>query len=337
MGLLLLTALASVGTAPAPPEEVASALADLAGEDGTFYVRIDGRIPKSPGVAPAGAHEAMLRVEALTRGRPWPGRWTLLEIELHSSVAETLSLSFADAPGSAPIPLTGGGRQTLRIPLTSKPADVKLRSTSPSGFAGKVEFRRLRLLDDRWTVWDDGWKVERTAGLLTLTPTSGTPIRVSADAWRVTEAGVLRAVLMHASGRGGAVYASGRVSADPFAPDLAPRDATRVTVALPDDQGRLDRQTEGDTDGDGFNDRLGATVIRVAENTRRLTLSVSAPAPARRPAFEFRGLPAGTVTALWEGRLVTTHLRLPDGTLLLELPGDLGPESRLELRVDAAR
>lgn len=313
-----------------PPPEATSDLADLRRERDAFYLKLDGRLPKEPGIAPPGTREMAIRLDSATRGRDFPGRYTVIEVELMPSANETVEVGFLKGPAVKGT-LPAGKWSKVRLPVPTDRADLLVRS--PNGLSNKMEFRRVRLIDDRWTIWDEGWKVERVAGVLTITRPGQPDIALpaSTESWQVSEADAIRVRLAKGS-TAATVYATGRVAST--SPELPPAGGdSRLKVTIGEDFGRVDRGTEGDADGDGYNEALGAMMVRLSD--RRSSFSVSSPNGERvhRPALELLGLPEGAVTVLWEGKLVKTALRLTDGAVLVELPGDVRDEGRVEVSV----
>jgi hypothetical protein len=314
----LLALLGSVG-APEAPKEVVSEVGDLGRSGEAFYLRVDGRMPKQAGLVPARSREAVVRLEAMTRGRDWPGRWKLIEIELTAAVAEEVEMGPSGAPRR--VTLSAGERNWLRMPITDRPADLLLRAAG-GGFGGSVQLGRVRLVDDTWVIWDTGWSVRRSGGRLLVKSRTGHENAVEGampGVLRVREANAIRVVTEPF----GTFYANGR---NPWTLGEG-----RTEVVISDDFGRIERNSDGDTDGDGFNDARGATILRVSG--RRVVFTVSNGGGGGAAVFELVGLPAGDVTVLSEGRLVERFERLSDGRLLLELPGAAAGEARVEVTV----
>lgn len=311
--------------------EVFSEIGDLWRERDAFYLRVDGRMPKEPGTAPVGAKEMVVRVEAMTRGRPWPGRWTMVEVEIQTAAPQSLEVGFGGGGGGvAPIDLHPGKWVPIRIPVGPKAQDLILRAAT--GLRSPLQFRRVRLVDDREVFWDQGWKVEKAAGMLRFSPARGEAIVVPAGELRVVESGAIRSLAVDSVGRGAAVYASGRVSSEVGSP-LMSAGAMKLEIGVSDDVGRVDRTTQGDADGDGYNEARGAMILKVSGRRVRFTVKPQSGDSVTQPAIELRGLPAGTPTVLWEGAVVRTVERLNDGTLLIELPGAVRGEQRVDVTV----
>lgn len=342
--------------AAAGEPEVTSEVGDLWRDRDAFYLRVDGRTPREAGVAPAGSRVMIVRLEAMTRGRPWPGRWTMVEVEVRSAEPQPLDVSFA--PPSAPpaqaevdrvvaavsLPGVGSGGKgawtRLRLAMPATPRDLVLRAGGAAGTAGRLEFRRVRFVDDRRTYWSDGWGVVREAGWLRVRPGKGAAFGIplgAASGVRLAEVGRLRVLLTSEAtpGVGAAIYADGRVSVSASGPagggGVAPvpewlRALTEragalqpggagLAVELSDDVGRVERGSAGDADADGFNEARGALMLRAVEGTRRLTLRLlpvaGAVAPGSPAVLEIADLPPGEVTVLWQGRVLKSHDRVP--------------------------
>lgn len=90
-------------------------------------------------------------------------------------------------------------------------------------------------------------------------------------------------------------------------------------ITVDEANGRVDQSTDGDAQNDGYNEILGA--YQIVARTPRLSLRlVPRGAPVVSPVLEIKGFPAGKVSAMVEGRLIETAVRLEDGTALLMLP-----------------
>lgn len=368
--LVSLLTLLGPGGATAPVD-VRSELADLWRERDRLFLRHDGRPAREPGLVPPGTREAVVRVSALVRGREWPGRWTLLELELGGTAGERLLLGWAGTDPSAwgPLTLTGRRAERVALPLPQSPADLVVRSAQGS-LQRPIDFGRVWLVDDRKRLWPPDepseqasdvqawagaaeWTVERVAGVWHVGR-----LRFP-GAWEVVEVNGVRALLSAAGGEGAAVYASGRVirTGQDGPASGAETNPPRWTVRLDDDHGRLVRTSPGDADATGFDAMRGVVVVEAGARAaaaasagggaasagggvRRMVLFVE-PVGAEavsRPAVEVRGLAAGAVRVLWEGVLVRSVARLPDGTVLFELPGEVsarpGEAGRLGGRVE---
>jgi hypothetical protein len=96
--------------------------------------------------------------------------------------------------------------------------------------------------------------------------------------------------------------------------------------------GRVNRNTPGDANNDGYNEQRGAHQI-VAGGARLEMNILPHTSFVTRPVFEITGLPPGDVLVTIEGRLVDSGLRQSDGALLLELPVRIDRPTSVNLRV----
>ena len=98
--------------------------------------------------------------------------------------------------------------------------------------------------------------------------------------------------------------------------------------------GRVDRNTPGDANNDGYNETTGSYRI-IAQSPRiefRFVPARGTPDP--RPVLEISGLPFGKVLATLEGRLIEGSQRAADGSLLLELPATIDRAATVDVRVE---
>lgn len=329
------------GPATRPAQEVASELGDLWRQRDAFYLRVDDRRPTTPGLAERGTSQIVIKTEAMARGRPWPGRWTVLEVEVRPSADQVLILGLSNQKERFITRLRAGrnedgtsagpsGWVALRVPIGRSAQDLVI---SPEGLlAGPMEFRRVRLVDDRWVVWEEGWSILREAGRMMFRRQEGEEITLDASVVEVEEVGAVRA-RVRIEGKSATIYASGRLASEPGL-QLGDASLGKVSVEISDDQGRLLRNTPGDADGDGYNEARGSMMLRGV--SKHVTLTLAPPAGVEkvdRPAIEIQGLPEGPATVLWEGSVVKTTDRLPDGSLLVEIPATIRGPSRLEVHV----
>jgi hypothetical protein len=303
------------------PPEVSSLLGDLWRDRDYVYLRIGEKLPDMPGFAPAGATDLTIKVPAMARGRPWPGRWTMLEVEMRPVADEEVAIAFGRRPGEK-FRLTKGvwTPARVRVPETSE----DLRISIAGGLRDKLEFRHVRLVDDRVTFWTDGWEVKREAGEITCASGQGNAVHLP-GACEVLEVNGIRCVLRR-EGRLTSVFRTGRVSPSGVA-------EPRLKLTSATDDVRLDRATAADADGSGYDAQLGVTVLKAPAAHFRITLAPAGTDPADQPALELRGLPPGPLTILWDGRLLTSFVRLANGTALVQLAGEVRAPTTLEVSV----
>jgi hypothetical protein len=137
------------------------------------------------------------------------------------------------------------------------------------------------------------------------------------------------------------IYSDGRafwdgeyrpVSASAADPIFVQQHVSPARVEVPEEFGRLDRDTPGDADNDGYNESRGAYSIQAAGPRLELTLTPRT-AALMRPVLEVHGLPPGKALVTVEGRLIESVLRLEDGTLLIGIPARINRTTRISVKV----
>jgi len=165
----------------------------------------------------------------------------------------------------------------------------------------------------------------------------------SRSGWKIEEANSLRArFTSDGPAKNLTVYSDGRAFKDgewsPMSADV--RDnadylashQSPPEIQISESLGRVNRNTPGDANNDGYNERRGAHQIIASE--ARLELKIIPHTIAvTNPVLEISGLPEGSVLVTVEGRLVDRGERLPDGTLLVELPVRIDRPTVVNLRV----
>jgi hypothetical protein len=195
----------------------------------------------------------------------------------------------------------------------------------------------------------DGWTV-RVRGLetildrpghfsLTIPTADGSP-----DGWELSEVNTMRAHFKAADGkRNWVIYSDGREYVDgrfelPAGLSLPDRDAlieqhdSPAEVSVPEEMGRVERNSPGDVNNDGYNELSGTYQLKATGGRIVVTLKPKT-AKLVRPVLEIAGLPAGRITGTFEGVLVEKSIRLANGHVLVELPGSISREVTVELKV----
>lgn len=309
------------------------------------------KIASSPGgagtalkLAP-GTRRLEVKLASILSGRAFPGAWTLLRVSLTAATDCAMTLAYVvdgKPQVSAPIMLSAEKPRTVAIDLTTLPAvnDVgSLELIFPSGSPADFCVDDLELIDNADTLVDgrDGGLTLQQKGLtLTASRSASFKLRLPlaespAGGWNVVEANALRARFhsdrpseseltlyddgrMLTSGVFGAISASVRDD-----PRYRAGHASPAEIYVPEEQGRVDRNTPGDANNDGYNERLGVYCIVAGASRIDVTIrprDVAVP----RPIVQISDLPAGDIRATVEGRLIDRVVRLPDGAVLLALP-----------------
>jgi hypothetical protein len=92
-------------------------------------------------------------------------------------------------------------------------------------------------------------------------------------------------------------------------------------VEIAEEFGRLNRNSPGDRNNDGYDETNGAYQIIATGPRVEFTLSPRSGLLVR-PVVEIAGLPAGPLSATMDGRWVEKVVRLENGNVLIELPGE---------------
>jgi hypothetical protein len=153
---------------------------------------------------------------------------------------------------------------------------------------------------------------------------------VSRSGWKIEEANELRARFSSAGGktRELTVYCDGRsywdaqyraLSVEARNSIFSEEHGAPAEVVVSEELGRVNRDTSGDANNDGYNERRAA--YQLVANGPRLELKLTPHTRALlRPVLEITGLSPGKVLVTMEGRLIDRTVRLEDGTLLVEIP-----------------
>ena len=196
----------------------------------------------------------------------------------------------------------------------------------------------------------DGWAVvRRGGGYLIVAPgrfNMQLPDAASdANGWTLIEANPLRARFHAPRGATGdlTVFVDGRSMWDGRFRSLAPSGSpverlaaeheTPAEFRTDEATARLERNTPGDANNDGYNEHLGAYTLVALGSRVEFTIVPRTPS-LTWPIVQIRDLPPGQVRATIEGKLIDTHTRLPDGTLLLKLPVRIDQPARVQVTIE---
>jgi hypothetical protein len=165
----------------------------------------------------------------------------------------------------------------------------------------------------------------------------------SRSGWQIEEANPIRArFVSNGKTKHLTVYSDGRSFWDgelkPMSADV--RDDRGCTephkspaeIQINAERGRLNRNTPGDANNDGYNEQRGAYQL-VADGARLELTIIPHTSWITRPVFEISGLPPGNLLVTIEGRLIEPGIRLADGSLLLELPVRIDRPTAMYLRL----
>lgn len=346
--LILCLALTGCASVPATPPDFVSLGAQLKKQDTElvgqqfrtildFENTADAVFVRSASSSPAAGHTgsrslrvsstASVNISSLLFGATLPADWTLLGGYVRpfsSGVVNVSMVADGQTISRSSRPLIAGVWAFAGIDLTdpayaaplAKAKSIELVLSHPAGFDlddVMLVNNRRRLVD-----WPGVWSIDRRGFELNVNVAGQSPRRfilAAADAHgvEIEEINPLRVRLRDKAGQLITLLPNGRTfnGATPL-PDQG-------QIDIADTDGKLNRETPGDLNNDGFNEERGAYQITAA--APRLTLRLS---PARSaiewPLLEVRGLPAESDTVTADGKLIEKTARLPDGTLLILLP-----------------
>lgn len=294
-------------------------------------------------------------------GAALPGNWTVTGAYFHSKEAATVTVTYGSTAGGTlaqghSVKLVPGKWTAVMMDLTTDPgrlADRGLITFSVSA-SSPVYCDDLVVMNNAktWVTRDqqdkEGWEINQSGFSVTAQRPGAfrmvmkTP-EASEEGWSVEEANDVRLRCASASGKVMAIYPDGRqyldgefrwlAAAAISVKDLyAQQHAAPADLHVPEELGRVNRDTVGDRNNDGYNEQRGAYQITASGPRLELKLTPRSKLLCR-PVLEITGLPPGKALVTVEGRLVERMTRLPDGTLLLELPITLEREVTVSLGV----
>lgn len=334
--------------------ENADDTAFLAGAGGA---KIDHEVAHTGGAAlgvSGATHQATVKLSSLLPADNFPGTWTLVGAYLIAREPVTVTATYeVHEKTLLKRTVTLEPRKWTAVFL-----DVTALS-DPNVDSGVKEVGQLRFEWPAGTdVWIDdvivadnsrelvpdpepagsGWTV-RQRGFETTIERQGmfrlalaTPEKDAVNGWRVAEASELRVRLVSGDGKHArTIYADGREYADGKFAAVAPlptpqrqafeaQHANPAEIVVNPEMGRLERNTPGDRNNDGYNELWGS--YEVHANGPRLELRIEPHTPKLvGPVLEVANLPKGKAIVNVDGQVAERIARLPNGNLLVQLPG----------------
>jgi hypothetical protein len=302
-----------------------------------------------------------IKLSSLITG-PFPSAWTVAGAHFYCESPATVTLTYALAQGQPPalaprtIHLVPGKWTAVMADLTSlqgaseSPGVLTFAANSPENAAvfcddvllinndRKISPRPGQSPDAAWTITQRGFTI--TADRPARFKLSLRTIDERPDGWAMLEACELRARFVSGDGHEMTLYADGRQYTDgkltlltarhPYADAFEKQQQEPAEVEVDRETGRLDRDTPGDRNNDGYNELRGAYQL-VAKGARLHVTLKPKNGTIPLPVLEISGLPAGPLQVNVAGRLIERTTRLDDGKVLIELPG-----VRLAATVDIA-
>lgn len=310
----------------------------------------------------AGTRRVVIKLSGLLSGREFPGGWTLAGVYLYCP-DEVEVTARIESGGISRV------QRKLKVPANRwTPVMLDVAAAKPM-LAGKdhlelvLEFaaplaqdawcddvlladNRQTLVstsegvgDEHWSIRREGynWIIERPARFRILLPTEAL-----AGGWKVEEANRIRACFRsEGDTKHLTVYCDGRSYWDGAYKTVDAMDGGMAyagshlrpgEMTVPEEEGRVERNREGDRNHDGYDEGLGAYEVAAAGRRVEVTLTPRG-TTILRPVLEIRGLPAGDVRATIEGMLAGDVLRLADGRVLIVLSGEIQRRTVVDVRV----
>jgi|GEM_PF-4558940 len=282
---------------------------------------------------PAG-QSIRVRMGAALIGREFPGRWKYFGFHAQSSSPARLRVRWHDA---------GLAREALSVDVDKlsrewielfAPADLgklELELINESAEQVSIGIDDFILCDPELVVQQPdqstiglertqlGWYLESKEG------------RIYAGRWDPMSGGVrpienspLRVIFMDARGKQFSFDSNGLRR-----PTIDPEALLDFTVL--DESARIDRNSAGDSDQDGYDESSGSYQIHALLPTVSLRASPKEKS-VDRSMLEIVNLPPGEVRVTVEGQLVERVHRFPDGRVLIELPITIDRPTLIEIR-----
>jgi hypothetical protein len=349
-----------------------SELLDFEKDGDLLFVAADGKKPeRAEGQARSGAAALRLakgtkrltvKLSALLSGREFPGSWTLAGLYFYS--AEKVDVTAGIESGASlrtwrKLTVPGGKWTAVMVDvagvkqLLAGKNDLRLVLEFASPLAGEAWCDDVTLADNRqslvgldegigaehWSIRREGfnWIIERPTRFRIMLPTEEL-----IGGWRVEEANRIRACFQsEGETKRLTVYCDGRSYWDGAFKTMAAMDGGAAyegqqrkpaTVGVPEEQGRVERNSPGDLNHDGYDEGRGAYEVVAAGRQLAVTLMPRGDG-VLQPVIEIKGLPPGDVRATVEGTLAGDILRLADGRVLLMLSGWIQRETVVNVRV----
>ncbi len=306
-----------------------------------------------------GTSIAVVKLPSLLSGVKWPGQWTLIGAYFFAEKPQRLRATY-DVDGKALLNYTvevPAGQWTpllLDISGIGGPTAAKvgiLRLAFPNGLSQQLWCDDVLLLNNTneiiepkhgnaWSVLEKGFNY--TVHLSNSTITLKTP-EATDQGWVLEEANDIR-VRFSSRGKEKArvIYADGKQYIDgnlqplgirpSIVIDLQSAHENPARISVPEELGRVNRNSPGDRNNDGYDETNGAYQLIATASRIEFTLAPHGN-NLIRPAIEISGLPAGAATATMEGKWVERIVRLPNNNLLLELPGEFTFPTTVNVKV----
>jgi hypothetical protein len=293
-----------------------------------------------------------VKLSSLVSGS-FPGSWTLVGAYFSTEATATkpanVTIVYSASVGTPPllqrtVHLAAGAQwMPVFLDLTALPAGaVGQAGVLSFSVAGEQEVycddlaivNNTQTLDAPDAGPDSGWTIKQGGYTIDVQRPGRFRVQLKTpeavdDGWQTKEADDLRARFVSTSGKTWTIYSDGRQYQDgrfsalfdlgEATPLFARQHASPAQVSVPEEFGRIDRDTPGDQNNDGYNERWGSYQLAARGARFEVILKPTSPLLVR-PVLEISGLPAGNAFITVEGQLIEKSIRLPSGNLLFEIP-----------------
>jgi hypothetical protein len=305
-----------------------------------------------------GTKSLTVRLPSLLSGVTWPDQWTLAGAYFYADQSQRLIAAY-EVDGSAilsytvELPAKQWTPVLLDIASIQGPNAAKigtLKFSFGNGLSTNLLCDDVILLNNTDVHAEaNDWKVVERGFEYTIERQGAFKINLKAPeaangGWTLQEANTIRACFTsHGNEKYRVIYASGSAYTDGKYQSLLPgredseemsrqhTEPGQITVAA--DLGRIDRNSPGDANNDGYAEQTGTYQIIASGPRLEFTISPRSGGQLLRPIIEIAGLPSGNVLATMEGRLIDRIVRLGNGHVLIELPGALTRPTAVNVKV----
>jgi hypothetical protein len=291
---------------------------------------------------------ATIKLPSLLSGVKWPGQWTLVGAYFFVEKPQTVraiyeidghpALNYAvEIPANQWTPLL------LDISAIEAPMAAKvgmLRLLFPSGLKQPLWCDDVVIMNNTAEVVEPkknvAWSVQER-GFRYIVHTTNTTVTLKTPeaaehGWTLEEANEIRARFRsNGKEKVKVIYSDGRQYIDGALKPLGIKPSVVIDIQtyhdyparidIGEEFGRVNRNSPGDVNNDGYDETNGA--YQIIANGPRLEFKLTPRSGLLvRPVVEIAGLPAGALTATMDGRWVERMVRLGNGNVLIELPGE---------------
>jgi hypothetical protein len=291
-----------------------------------------------------------IKLSSLMSG-PFPANWTVAGAHFYCDKPAAVTVTYCPAPNQPPtlaprtVNLVPGRWTAVMADLTvldgpaESPGVLTFAASAPDDaqvFCDDVlvinNDRKFmpapaQSADAAWTIIQRGFTIttDRPGRFRLILRT----VDERPDGWSLLEAGELRARFLSGDDLAMTLYPEGRqytngqltvIAKHPYAEPFVVQHQDPAEVEVVEETGRLDRDTPGDRNNDGYNELRGAYQV-VAKGQRLQVHLKPKNGTIPMPILEIAGRRPGPVQVNVAGRLIDRTARLDDGKVLVELPG----------------